>query len=255
MMACTRRTLPVIEELLTHGANVDLKNKDGWSPFHIACREGSAAVVTLLLQRSGTVWKTESKIGRTPLHTAAMHGCEDVVKILLDRRVYSPDQADSCGVTPFMDALRNGHISVARLLLEKHKACPTAVDRLGVQPVHQVAVTGQNEALEFLVKELRVDVNGRATNLQLTALHYAAKEGHTSTILTLEKLGADLHAQDTKGRTALHMASIGQHSEAVSTLLKLGLKNCSDSSGKTPQQFAKKPAVVQAFQTGLSKII
>lgn len=253
MMACTRRTLAVIEELLIHGADVNLKNKDGWSPFHIACREGSPAVVLLLLQHSKTVWSTESNIGRTPLHTAAMHGCEDVVKILLERCNYSPDQADSCGVTPLMDALRNGHISVARLLLEKHQACPTAVDRLGAQPVHQAAVTGQNEALVFLVKELKVNVNGRATNLQLTPLHYTAKEGHASTIKTLEELGADLHAKDTKGRTALHMASIGQHAEAVSVLLTMGLKNSPDSSRTTPQQLAKKPAVVQAFQTGLSQ--
>lgn len=244
MMACTRRTLSVIQELLCHGADVDLKNKDGWSPFHIACREGSAVVVLLLLQHSENIWRTESKTGRTPLHTAAMHGCEDVVKILLERCDYTPDQADSCGVTPFMDALRNGHISVARQLLEQHKACPTAVDRLGAQPVHQVAVTGQNEALVFLVKELRVDVNQRVTKLQLTPLHYAAKEGHTSTILTLEKLGADLHVQDAKGRTALHMASIGQHAEAESLLLMRGLKNCPDSSGTTLQQLANKPAVI-----------
>uniref|UniRef100_A0A8C6V237 Ankyrin repeat domain-containing protein 16 n=1 Tax=Neogobius melanostomus TaxID=47308 RepID=A0A8C6V237_9GOBI len=252
MMACTRRTLSVIQELLLHGADVTLKNKDGWSAFHIACREGSAAVVLLLLQHSETAWATESKTGRTPLHTAALHGCEDVVQILLERCEYRPDQADSCGVTPFMDAVRNGHISVARRLLEKHKACPTAVDRLGARPVHQVAVTGQNDALVFLVKELRVDVNERATDLQLTALLYAAKEGHSSTIRTLEELGADLHVQDAKGRTALHMASIGQHAEAVSVLLELGLKNCPDSSGTTPQQLAIKPAVIQAFQSALS---
>lgn len=100
-----------------------------------------------------------------------------------------------------MDAVRNGHISVARLLLEKHQvedtsnqtsfsndvniqifilccvlqACPTAADILGAQPVHQVAVTGQDQALRFLVQELGVDVNQRATDIQLTALHYAAK--------------------------------------------------------------------------------
>lgn len=252
MMACTRRNLDVIQELLTHGADPGLKNKDGWTSFHIACREGHPDVVIYLRQHTEDIWRTHSKTGRTPLHTAAMHGCEAVVQILLDRCDYSPDSTDSCGVTPLMDALRNGHISIARLLLDKHKACPTAVDRVGAQPLHQVAVTGQNEALTFLVNELNVDVNQRATSLQLTASHYAAKEGHTSTILTLRELGADLHIQDTKGRTALHMASIGQHSEAVSVLLQLGLKNCPDSSGITPQQIAQKPAVVQAFQTGLS---
>ncbi|CAL1569163.1 unnamed protein product [Knipowitschia caucasica] len=248
-MACTRRSLSVIEQLLAHGADPQLKNKDGWSPFHMACREGSVEVVLLLLSHSAQLWRTESRTQRTPLHTAAMHGCEEVVRVLLERCDYGPDQADSCGVTPLMDALRTGHVSVARLLLEKQQACPTAIDRLGAQPLHMAAVTGQNQALIFLVKDLGVNVDQSATCLQLTALHYAAKEGHVSTLLTLNDLGACLHIQDVKGRTALHMASIGQHSEAVSTLLSLGLKNSPDSSGITPQQMAKKPAVMQAFQT------
>lgn len=50
-----------------------------------------------------------------------------------------------------------------------------AADKLGAQPVHQVAVTGQEEALRFLVQHLDVDVNQKATENQLTALHYAAK--------------------------------------------------------------------------------
>ncbi|CAN9508087.1 unnamed protein product [Ophioblennius macclurei] len=231
MMACTRRDLAVIEELLQHRADPALRNKDGWNCFHVACREGDPLVVQHLLRVAPDVWRAESKTRRTPLHTAAMHGCEEVVSILLERCGYSPDSRDSCGVTPFMDAVRNGHISVARLLLEKHKASPTAADILGAQPVHQVAVTGQEEALRFLVQELHVDVNQKATSIQLTALHYAAKEGHTSMLKTLLELGADLHAQDKKGRTALHMASIGQHAESVRTLLQLGLADCEDASG------------------------
>lgn len=50
-----------------------------------------------------------------------------------------------------------------------------AADILGAQPVHQVAVTGQEEALRFLVGDLKVEVNQRATGIQITALHYAAK--------------------------------------------------------------------------------
>lgn len=61
------------------------------------------------------------------------------------------------------------------LLFFSKQACPTAVDILGAQPLHQASVTAQEEALRFLVHELSVDVNVRATALELTALHYAAK--------------------------------------------------------------------------------
>ncbi|XP_062338799.1 ankyrin repeat domain-containing protein 16 [Osmerus eperlanus] len=248
MMACTHQNLGIIQELLSHGADPTLKNKDGWNSFHIACREGDPIVIQHLLLVSPEVWRTESKILRTPLHTAAMHGCEEVVGILLQRCGYNPDTRDSCGVTPFMDAVRNGHISVAKLLLKEHKSSPMATDILGAQSVHQVAVTAQEEALVFLVKDLGVDVNQTATDMQLTALHYASKEGHTSTIKTLLTLGADLHVRDKKGRTALHMACIGQHADTVRTLLQLGLADTEDISGTMAKEHAKKIEVLNVFE-------
>ncbi|KAL7882570.1 hypothetical protein SRHO_G00002280 [Serrasalmus rhombeus] len=249
MMACTRRDLRVIKVLLDHSADPTLHNKDGWNSFHIACREGDPAVIEHLLLVRPEVWRTESKTRRTPLHTAAMHGCLEVVKILLEKCAYKPDEKDSCGVTPFMDAVRNGHLAVAKLLLEKHQASPTAVDILGVQPLHQASVTAQEEALCFLVQDLSVDVNAKATKLELTALHYAAKEGHTSTIKTLLQLGADLHARDKKGRSALHMACIGQHAATAQTLLQLGLTDTEDSTGTMARQLAKKPDITRVFES------
>lgn len=70
MMACTRRNLGVIQELLRYSADPSLRNKDGWNSFHIACREGDPQVVQHLLDVAPDVWLTESKTRRTPLHTA-----------------------------------------------------------------------------------------------------------------------------------------------------------------------------------------
>ncbi|XP_048158597.1 ankyrin repeat domain-containing protein 16 isoform X4 [Corvus hawaiiensis] len=283
MMACTRKNLEVIKTLVEHGANPLLRNKDGWNCFHVASREGHPEVLRYLLDVSPGCWDTESTTGRTPLHTAAMHGCSQVVELLLERCRYKPDSRDSCGVTPFMDALQNGHIGIARLLLEKHQACPTAVDALGAQALHRAAVTAQDGSIQFLVSELGVDVNGRATSLQLPALHYAAKdpavpfarshkgalsptfpaslsqkprskpfwlprEGHGHTIQTLLALGADVQAKDGKGRSALHAASAGQRAEAARILLRAGLQDAPDATGMLAQQLARRPDVIQVFQ-------
>lgn len=247
-MACTRQNLEVIKDLVEHGANPLLKNKDGWNCFHIASREGHGQVLSYLLAASPSSWDTESTTRRTPLHTAAMHGCRDAVELLLERCGYEPDSRDNCGVTPFMDALQHGHVDIARLLLEKHGACPTAVDALGAQALHRAAVTAQDGAIRFLVAELGVGVNERATALQLTALHYAAKEGHTDTIRTLLSLGADLEAKDGKGRSALHAACAGQHAAATRILLGAGLRDGPDGAGTLARQLARKPEIIQVFQ-------
>uniref|UniRef100_A0A8D0BZP8 Ankyrin repeat domain-containing protein 16 n=1 Tax=Salvator merianae TaxID=96440 RepID=A0A8D0BZP8_SALMN len=248
MMACTRRNLEIIQDLISHGANPLLKNKDGWNCFHIASREGDPRIIHYLLDVSPSIWDTESKIKRTPLHTAAMHGCLEVVKVLLNRCHYKPDSADKCGLTPFMDAVQHGHLEIARLLLEVHKAHFNARDALGAQPLHQAAVTAQDDSLRFLVLDLGVDVNARATSLQLTALHYAAKEGHSGTIKTLLTLGADLSAKDGKNRTALHMACAGQHAECAQVLLEAGLQDSPDCTGTRAEELVKNSNLLRLFK-------
>lgn len=247
MMACTKKNLEVIQDLVDHGANPLLRNKDGWNSFHIASREGDPLVLQYLLTVCPAAWKTESTTGRTPLHTAAMHGCLEAVKVLLQRCHYEPDSRDRCGLTPFMDAIQCGHITVASLLLETHQSCVSAEDSLGAQAIHRAAITGQNEAIQFLVSELGVDVNVRATATHLTALHYAAKEGHVRTIQTLLTLGADLNSKDAKNRSALHLACAGQHQACVEFLLQTGLKDSPDSTGTQAQQLTHRADILQCF--------
>ena len=81
MLACTKLSLAVIHELVEGGAKLGLKNKDGWTCFHIAVREGDVGIVNYLLNVDPYIWDTVSKNGRTPLHTAALHGRLAVTKV------------------------------------------------------------------------------------------------------------------------------------------------------------------------------
>ncbi|EHH64533.1 Ankyrin repeat domain-containing protein 16 [Macaca fascicularis] len=280
MMACTRKNLGVIQELVEHGANPLLKNKDGWNSFHIASREGDPLILQYLLTVCPDAWKTESKIRRTPLHTAGelnpgyfvMDYYYNILHFLgknglalgirsTEACQYEPDYRDNCGVTPLMDAIQCGHIDVARLLLDEHGACLSAEDSLGAHALHRAAVTGQNKAIRFLVSELGIDVDVRATSTHLTALHYAAKpssplntealkiifgerhrsvsrEGHTSTIQTLLSLGADINSKDEKNRS-------GQHLACAKFLLQSGLKDSEDVTGTLAQQLPRRADVLQ----------
>lgn len=251
MMACTRKNLEVIQDLVEHGANPLLKNKDGWNSFHIASREGDPVILRYLLTVCPDVWKTESKIRRTPLHTAAMHGCFEAVQELLERCHYEPDCRDNCGVTPFMDAIQCGHVSIAKLLLENHEACSSATDSLGAQALHRAAVTGQDEAIRFLVCSLGIDVDVRAKSSQLTALLYAAKEGQTGTVQTLLSLGADINSTDERNRSALHLACAGQHAACARFLQQSGLKDSADLTGALAQQLTRGVAILQDFDPGV----
>lgn len=146
-----------------------------------------------------------------------------------------------------MDAIQCGHTAVARLLLEQHKACWATRDALGMQAIHRAAVTGQNEALHFLVSELGADVDARAAPSRLTPLHFAAKEGHVSTVQELLSLGADINSRDERKRSALHLACAGQHASCVRLLLRSGLSDSPDASGALARQLARRADVLQCF--------
>ena len=70
MLACTKDSKETVELLVRSHASLSLRNKDGWTPFHIACREGHRAIVSFLLDSDPQCWDTRSSNGRTPLHTA-----------------------------------------------------------------------------------------------------------------------------------------------------------------------------------------
>ncbi|XP_065939501.1 ankyrin repeat domain-containing protein 16-like [Magallana gigas] len=237
MLACTKDSIEVIQELVKSGANVSLKNKDGWTPFHIACREGHLGIVHLLYDHNNTVMNTASKNGRTPLHTAALHGCHSVVTFLLSVGPFTEDTTDSSGSTPLMDAIKSDHVEVAQTLISTQKGDLCREDNAGLGPLHLAAQGGCLKSVKFLVESLKVDVNSRSSK-GFTPLFVEAKEGQLGVISYLVSAGADVNVTDTKGRTALHIAAGGQQSETCRYLLENGAIIRADNSSLTPGMMA-----------------
>ena len=86
------------QSLITQGADVNAKNKRGFTPLHFAARSGYTKFVKLLIDNGADV-NAEQRMGMTPLHLAARSGHRDVVELLIanganvnakDRLGYSP---------------------------------------------------------------------------------------------------------------------------------------------------------------------
>ncbi|XP_019635716.1 PREDICTED: ankyrin repeat domain-containing protein 16-like [Branchiostoma belcheri] len=247
MLACTKTNLTVIKLLWEAGADLTIRNKDGWNCFHIACREGDVDIVNFLLDCDCTLWDSVSTNGRTPLHTASLHGCVGAAQVLLQRCNYAPDTPDSCGSTPFMDAVRADNVDLTQLLVKQHGADVLKQDIMGREPLHLAAQAGCLQAIRYLLTEHGIPVDTPASGSGLTALHFAAKEGQTDAVKLLLKCGSNVNAKDSKGRLALHMASGGQHADCVRVLLTSGAEDEADCSGNTAEQLARKQAVKEIF--------
>jgi ankyrin repeat protein len=108
--------LPIVNELLVHGAAIDAKDNDGWTPLHFACCYGHVAVGNELLSRGANIY-TKDYDGNTPLHDASVRGHLPVVKALLSggAKILA---ANNYGKLPIHLAVNRGHSAVTKCLLQ-----------------------------------------------------------------------------------------------------------------------------------------
>ena len=74
----------------------------------------------------------------------------------------------------------------------------------------------------------------------MTALHYAADNGHEAVVAQLLQAKAEIQARDSNGRTALHWAAFNGKEAVVETLLRAKADpNAVDNNGMTAAQDAE----------------
>lgn len=105
------------------------------------------------------------------------------------------------------------------------------------------------EVAELLI-QAGADVNARSGVGEQTPLHMAARRGNVNVVEALLNAEAEIEARDTKGETPLRRAVNCGHPEVVRLLLEHGANpNAPDKHGKTPLQAARKPEIVNLFQS------
>ena len=86
--ACRNGHLAIVELLLSHGAQPDVKTNGGSTPIHWACDAGHLAIVKLLHSR-GAPLDVKNNDGRTPLSWAQREGHTAVVEWLQVRSAHT----------------------------------------------------------------------------------------------------------------------------------------------------------------------
>jgi hypothetical protein len=107
-----------VRTLLSKGADVDVRDDEGFTPLHYACWRRHVVIARLLLMAGADTNVVVPSKGWTPLHLACLHVNVECVQLLLDAGV-EVDARDSTGQTPLHWACDHEHGSPAcvRLLL------------------------------------------------------------------------------------------------------------------------------------------
>jgi uncharacterized protein len=96
------------------------KFNDDHTPLHVACRDGHAEIVALLLEAGADVNAVEPVFGAVPLHKAVYNGHARITQMLVDRPGINLDfQGSTNGYTPLHDALWHGFADCALILIRK----------------------------------------------------------------------------------------------------------------------------------------
>ncbi|OUM60578.1 hypothetical protein PIROE2DRAFT_27429, partial [Piromyces sp. E2] len=84
-LACQYNNADMVSLLLEHGANVDFKDRNQWTPLHIACQNNNMMIMVQLLLENGASICEKGRDGNTPLHAASENNKPEIVKVLLDQ--------------------------------------------------------------------------------------------------------------------------------------------------------------------------
>lgn len=112
----------------------------------------------------------------------------------------------------------NGDLEEVKEILEGGKTSVNFVDYYGVSALMFAAEQGHTSVVEFLVQN-KADLNLASFENGNTALHSAVKFNHLKIVEILLNAKADINTKDFDGRTCVHYASIYGYNDILDLLL------------------------------------
>src|SRR6266481_7464433 len=212
MWAISGRQAGAVDELVKHGADVQLASKSGFTPLMFAAQQGDVDSGRILLRAGAKANEAQPKSGLTPLLIASAMGQAKAVDLLLDNGA-DPNAVDANGYAPLHKVVRDSDYGID---VERKDAILTIVKSLlkhGADPNLRIKQDKSKAAAEikaganaFYGKRTAVTV----TEIILqgaTPLVLAAEVNNLDVIKALVEAEADPNIATESGTTPLIMAS------------------------------------------------
>ncbi len=234
---------PLTKKLVKMGANVNLQEYiKGRTALHQAIFDNSSEIITILLSRgSSTNVNLMDKEGWSPLRLAVKNGQVGLIKPLVDHGA-DIHAEDADGFTAMKWAADIGDRSMIKQLINCGADVNKPTER-GWLILVSVARAGRADLVQMLVKHYGADVN-KLDGDGWSALWGAVRYGHADVVSMLLQAGADMKAKLEYGRTVLHLMLREWKGYAKKSVLWLLLQhdptivNTPDENGSTPLHVA-----------------
>ena len=153
--------LQMLKSLLQHGAAIETRDREGYTPLWLAAFRGDKDAMALTTAQKADPNAKDSH-GRSALHilgeTAQRRDVKPLMQLLLDAGA-DINARDPDGSTPLYLAVKGDYREVAQFLLA-HKADPNTKDKDGDTPLHLAVWRNQKAMVELLLAN-KADPNER----------------------------------------------------------------------------------------------
>lgn len=210
--------------LLSINGLLNEQDAQGNTPLHCAAKSHNALTITRILIEHGAFAGITNARGETPLHIAAGQQQLPTMLYLISRGLDLNDR-DNFGRTPMTKLLgcpvKPEDIQRFISLGGKWETCELD----GRSPLSIAAQTTPSTPLfEYLLHEMAEDIN-RPDNEGITPLMWATRNSNAYIVQLLIKAGANVHAQDCRGRNALaHAVRYAGAARIVQRILDAGAR-------------------------------
>ena len=225
----------VVKVLIDAGADIEIRDKESWTPLMYACKNGSQPIVKILVEAGAEVRATET--GQSCLTIAAGFGHTETVRYLVGLPQVDLSHKEEEGYTSLLAAVEKPGADVVEVLIDAGSDVEAKLGERGERsPLLLASEFGNLRVVEVLLKagaDVCVTDNKGDTCLTLATHH-----GHTETVRTLLCMpGVDVYKSNNRGNTSLHLAP--DHSAVVQLLIDAGADvEAKNSFGNTPLHWA-----------------
>ncbi|MGJ4751420.1 ankyrin repeat domain-containing protein [Leptospira kmetyi] len=232
------KNLETAKLLIQSGADVNARDKDsGNTPFHVSIQFNQTRIAKLLIENGADINAKNDSL-RTPIFFADR---ESTLKFLLESGAVLDDQKDAFCRAPLYYSILHERLKVAKLLIQSG-ADINVRDERGMTPLIFAIRSELFEFSKLLIEQgadpnLKDEKDGKTPLMFLLGGTFLKKNLDLAESI-LQK-GADLDATSNSGSTALHFATFHNDLEAVRFLLDRGAQtNLKNRFDKTPLNIA-----------------
>ncbi|KAF3920681.1 Ankyrin-3 [Orbilia brochopaga] len=215
--------------LLDEGANVNLRDEQGWTALHCAVRNGNDTLTRMLLEEGANIHELTAG-QQNAICLAVQYDLKALVRYLIENGAaidgYGPN-----GMAPIHIAAMAGEEKILSILLELGASVNsyTKGSAINSQTALMVAIIQQHEGIvRILLNHPGIDLEKEDRN-RSTALHYAVQKGNIFIVKMLLEKNPRLDDMNIDGKAPIDFAK----DRDIKDLLKAAAKNA-----RNPRKFS-----------------